>query len=50
MTLLNELMFRVMDVPELVPDVIPKERQPSGPVEEYDEEFDEDNVGKWYNG
>jgi hypothetical protein len=50
MTLLNELMFRVMDVPKLIPDVIPNERQPSGPVEEYDEEFDEDNVGKWYHG
>ncbi len=50
MALLNELMFREIDVPDLIPDVIPKEREPSGPMEEPDVEFEEDNVGKWYNG
>jgi len=64
MTLLNELMFREIDVPELIPDVIPKERKPSGPMKEPYEEFEEDNIGKtdltiitdsknwlkWYNG
>jgi len=64
MTLLNELFFREIDRPDLIPDVIPKERKPSGPMEEPDEEFEEDNVGKtdltiitdsknwlkWYNG
>ncbi len=43
MTLLNELMFREIDVPELIPDVIPKERKPSGPMEEPDVEFEEEN-------
>ncbi len=46
MTLLNELMFREIDVPELIPDVIPKERKPSGPMEEPDVEFEEDNLEK----
>ncbi len=64
MTLLNELLFREIDLPDLIPDVIPKERKPSGPMEESDVEFEEDNVGKtdltiitdsknwlkWYNG
>jgi len=50
MTTLNELMFREINVPELIPDIIPKERQPSCPVEESDEEFEEENVEKWYNG
>ncbi len=46
MALLNELMFREIDVPDLIPDVIPKEREPSGPMEEPDVEFEEDIVGK----
>ncbi len=64
MTLLNELLFREIDLPDLIPDVIPKERKPSGPMEEPDVEFEEDNVVKtdlsiitdsknwlkWYNG
>ena len=64
MTLLNELMFREIEIPDLIPDVIPKERKPSDPMEEPDIEFEEDNVGKadlsiitdsenwlkWYNG
>ena len=64
MTLLNELFFREIDLPELIPDVIPEERKPSGPMEEPDVEFEEDNVVKtdlsiitdsknwleWYNG
>ncbi len=64
MTLLNELFFREIDLPELIPDVIPEERKPSGPMEEPDVEFEEDNVRKkdltiitdsknwlkWYNG
>ncbi len=64
MTLLNELLFREIDLPDLIPDVIPEERKPSGPMEEPDVEFEEDNVVKtdlsiitdsknwleWYNG
>jgi len=64
MTLLNELLFREIDLPDLIPDVIPKEREPSDPMEEPDVEFEEDNVKKkdltiitdsknwlkWYNG
>ncbi len=64
MTLLNELFFREIDLPELIPDVIPEERKPSGPMEEPEVEFEEDNVVKtdlsiitdsknwlkWYNG
>ena len=46
MTLLNELMFREIDVPDLIPDVIPKERKPSGPMEEPNVEFEEDNLEK----
>ncbi len=43
MTLLNELLFREIDLPDLIPDVIPKERKPSGPMEEPDVEFEEDD-------
>ncbi len=43
MTLLNELFFREIDLPELIPDVIPEERKPSGPMEEPDLEFEEDD-------
>ncbi len=64
MTLLNELLFREIDIPDLIPDVIPEERRPSGPMDEPDVEFEEDNVVKtdlsiitdsknwleWYNG
>ena len=46
MTLQNELMFREIDVPDLIPDVIPKERKPLGPMEEPDVEFEEEDVGK----
>jgi len=44
MTLLNEIMFREMDLPDLLPDVIPKERKPSGSPEEPDIEFEEEDV------
>jgi len=64
MTLLNELLFQEIDLPDLIPDVIPKEREPSDHMEEPDVEFEEDNVRKkdltiitdsknwlkWYNG
>ncbi len=43
MTLLNELLFREIDLPDLIPDVIPKERKPSGPMEEPNVEFEEDD-------
>ncbi len=44
MTLLNELMFREMDLPDLLPDVIPKERKPSGSPEKPNIEFEEEDV------
>ncbi len=44
MTLLNELMFREMDLPDLLPDVIPKERKPLDSPEEPDIEFEEEDV------
>ncbi len=50
MTLPNELMIIEIDVPELIPDVVPKERQPSGPMEEPDVEYEEENLGMWYDG
>jgi len=64
MTLLNELLLREIDLPDLIPDVIPEERKPLDSPEEPDIEFEEDNVGKtdltiitdsknwleWYNG
>ena len=37
---LSELVRRS----DLIPDVIPKERKPSGPMDEPDVEFDEENV------
>jgi len=33
-----------MSLPDLIPDVIPKEKQPSGPSEEIDIEFEEDDA------
>jgi len=44
MTLLNELMFREMDLSDLIPDVIPKERKPLDSPEEPDIEFEEEDV------
>lgn len=41
---LNELWFREMDVPELIPDIIPQERKPSDPMEVPEEEFEEEEV------
>ncbi len=46
MTLLNEFLLREIDLPDLIPDVIPEERKTSGPMEEPDVEFEEDNVEK----
>jgi len=43
MTLL-ELMVSEMDLPELLPDVIPKERKPLDSPEEPDIEFVEEDV------
>ncbi len=43
MTFLNELMINEMEMPDLLPDVIPKERRPSGPSQEPDIEFEEDD-------
>ncbi len=43
MTLL-ELMVSEMDLPELLPDVIPKERKPLDSPEEPDIEFEEEDV------
>ncbi len=47
MTFLNELMINEMEMPDLLPDVIPKERTPSGPPPEPDIEFEEDEYSKW---
>ncbi len=44
MTLLIELMFREMDFPDLLPDVIPKERKPLDSPEEPDIEFEEEDA------
>ena len=43
MTLLNELMFREMDLHDLIPDVIPKERKPLDSPEEPDIELEEED-------
>ena len=43
MAFLNELMINEMEMPDILPDVIPKERKPSGPIEEHDIEFEEDD-------
>jgi len=43
MTLL-ELMVSEMDLPELLPDVIPKERKPLDSPEEPDIEFEEEDA------
>ena len=50
MTFLNELMINEMDMPDLLPDVIPKERRPSGPSPEPDIEFEEDEYSKLKSG
>jgi len=44
MTFLIELIFREMDLPELLPDVIPKERKPLDSPEEPDIEIEEEDV------
>ncbi len=44
MTLLNELVFREIDLPDLIPDVIPKERKPLDSPEEPDIEIEEEDV------
>ena len=36
-----------MPLPELIPDIIPKEKQPSGPPEEMDAEFEENDERRW---
>ena len=46
----SDWMLREIDLPDLIPDIIPKERKPSGPVEEPDVEFEEENLGKWCYG
>ena len=43
MAFLNELMINEMEMPDILPDVIPEERRPSGPTEEPDIEFEEDD-------
>ena len=43
MALLNELMFREIDLPDLLPDVIPKGRKPLDSPEEPDIEFEEED-------
>jgi len=42
-TIESYLMINEMDIPDLLPDVIPKERRPSDPPEESDIEFEEDD-------
>jgi len=42
-TMESYLTINEMGMPDLLPDVIPKERRPSGPPEEPDIEFEEDN-------
>jgi len=37
------LVINEMGIPDLLPDVIPKERRPSGPPEESDIEFEEED-------
>ena len=36
-----------MPLPDLIPDVIPKEKQPSGPPGEMDMEFEEEDELSW---
>ncbi len=50
MAFLNELMINEMENPDILPDVIPKERRPSGPTDEPDIEFEEDDEMRWNNG
>ena len=50
MALLNELMINEMEMPDLLPDVIPKERRPLGPPPEPDIEFEEDEYSKLRSG
>ena len=42
-TMESYLMINEMGMPDLLPDVIPKERRPSDPPEEPNIEFEEDN-------
>ena len=41
---LQELIYRKVELPEIIPDVIPEERKPSGPMEEPDIEYEDDEV------
>ena len=41
-------MINEMGIPDLLPDVIPKERRPSDPPEEPDIEFEEDDERIWW--
>jgi len=40
------LVINGIGIPDLLPDVIPKERRPSSPPEEPDIEFEEDDFKK----
>ena len=42
--ILQELIYREVELPEIIPDVIPEERKPSGPMEEPDIEYEDDEV------
>ena len=44
MALFEELMVSEMDLPDLLPDIIPKERKPLDSPEEPDIEFEEEDV------
>ncbi len=42
-TMESNLMINEKDIPDLLPDVIPKEKRPLSPPEEPDIEFEEDD-------
>ncbi len=46
MALFKELMVSKMGLPDLLPDVIPKERKPSGPPEDYDIDYEDETKNK----
>ncbi len=50
MAFLKQLMINEMEMPDILPDVIPKERRPPGPPEEPDIEFEEDEYSKLKSG
>ena len=41
---LQELIYREIELPEIIPDVIPEERKPSGPMEESEVDYEDDEV------